>query len=36
MDIDQMNLENIIQRLIDVKEEEVMEDVINFRNEDGF
>jgi len=36
MDIDQMNLENIIQRLIEVKEEEVMEDVINFRNEDGF
>ena len=31
-----MNLENIIQRLIEVKEEEVMEDVIDFRNEDGF
>ena len=31
-----MNLEKIVQRLNEVKEEEVMEDVINFRNEYRF
>ena len=31
MDITKMNLEEIVQRLNEVKEEEVMEDVINFK-----
>ena len=31
MDITKMNLEKIAQRLNEVKEEEVMEDVINFK-----
>ena len=30
MDITNMNLEKIVQRLNEVKEEEVMEEVINF------
>ena len=30
MDITKMNLEKIVQRLNEVKEEEVMEEVINF------
>lgn len=31
MDITKMNLEKIVQRLNEVKEEEVMEDVINVK-----
>lgn len=32
MDITKMNLEKIVQRLNEVKEEEVMEEVINFKD----